>query len=126
MMDIDHFKVYNDTYGHEAGDLLLTEVAKLIRTRIRGSDIACRYGGEEIVLVIPDVAETTALERAEKLRIEISQLRLPYGDEILEPVTVSIGVSMCPKDGLTPQELLRRADQALYTAKEAGRNRVSL
>jgi diguanylate cyclase (GGDEF)-like protein/PAS domain S-box-containing protein len=126
MMDIDHFKVYNDTYGHEAGDLLLTEVAKLIRTRIRGSDIACRYGGEEIVLVIPDVAETTVLERAEKLRIEISQLRLPYGDEILEPVTVSIGVSMCPEDGLTPQDLLRRADQALYTAKEAGRNRVSL
>ena len=125
MMDIDHFKNYNDTYGHEAGDLLLTEFAKLIRSRVRGSDIACRYGGEEFVIVLPEAAQEAVLERAEKLRLEISQLRLAYQDQILEPVTVSVGVAMCPEDGQIPQDLLRRADQALYAAKEAGRNRVS-
>lgn len=125
MMDIDHFKIYNDKYGHEAGDLLLTEVAKLIRSRIRGSDIACRYGGEEIVLVLPAVVEETVWQRTEMLRLEISQLRLVYAGEILEPVTVSVGIAMCPKDGKTPQDLLKRADQALYAAKEAGRNRIS-
>lgn len=124
MMDIDHFKNYNDTYGHEAGDLLLVEVAKLIRSRIRGSDIACRYGGEEIVVVLPEAASKVVLDRAEKLRLEISQLRLTYQDQVLEPVTVSVGVVMCPEGGQSPQGLLRRADQALYAAKQAGRNRV--
>ena len=125
MMDIDHFKNYNDTYGHEAGDLLLSEVAKLMRSRVRGSDIACRYGGEEFVIVLPEATLATVLERAEKLRLEISQLRLSYEDQFLEPVTVSVGVAMYPEDGQNPQDLLRRADQALYAAKEAGRNRVA-
>lgn len=125
MLDIDHFKVFNDRYGHEAGDRLLIEAAESMRKCVRGSDVICRYGGEEFVIVLPETAAETILERADRLRLEISQLHLAYEGELLEPVTVSVGVAMYPKDGQTPQDLLRRADQALYMAKEAGRNRVS-
>jgi diguanylate cyclase (GGDEF)-like protein/PAS domain S-box-containing protein len=124
MLDIDHFKAYNDRYGHEAGDRLLTAVANLMRARIRTSDIACRYGGEEFIIVLPETNSKAALERAELLTQQISQLRIEFEEQLLDPVSVSVGVASYPGDGQDVQTLLRLADKALYRAKDLGRNRV--
>lgn len=126
MLDIDHFKHFNDRYGHDAGDLLLSEAAKIMSDRIRASDITCRYGGEEFIIVLPDSSQEIALDCAERIRFEISQLRLNYQDRQLEPVTVSVGVAIYPHHAQTADNLLRQADIALYIAKDAGRNTVAL
>ena len=124
MLDIDHFKRFNDTYGHSAGDLVIKEVANYLISEVRQYDIACRYGGEELVLVMPDASIEDTIVRAEQIRIGISELKLEHEDKILESVSVSIGVSCFPDDGTTVDSLINAADRALYEAKSAGRDCV--
>jgi diguanylate cyclase (GGDEF)-like protein len=124
MVDIDHFKQFNDRHGHEAGDLLLKALGDFLRSRVRADDIACRYGGEEFTLILPEITLEPALGRAEVIRKGASQLKVSCRGRELEPVTLSVGVALYPDDGQSWEEVLRRADQALYRAKDAGRNTV--
>jgi diguanylate cyclase (GGDEF)-like protein/PAS domain S-box-containing protein len=124
MLDIDHFKQFNDTFGHEAGDLVLRELGAFLKSQIRADDIACRYGGEEFTLVLPETLPDLALERAEHLREGIRHLEARHRGKLLGTVTLSIGVSVYPADGNTGEILLRAADRALYRAKAEGRDRV--
>jgi diguanylate cyclase (GGDEF)-like protein len=124
MLDLDHFKRFNDTYGHAAGDSVLQAIAEIFRTSIRTEDIACRYGGEEFTIMLPDVTPTVAYERAESIRRAVANLRVPLDREVYGEFTVSIGVALFPNDGDAADLLLRRADQALYRAKRLGRNQV--
>lgn len=126
MMDVDHFKRFNDTYGHKAGDLVLQEVARAIESSLRNSDLACRYGGEEFVLVMPEVDRETAFSRIESLRAQVAGLSIQFDGPQLPPVTLSAGIACCPDDGVDEDLLLRDADLALYSAKQAGRNRIAL
>ena len=124
MMDIDHFKRFNDVHGHSAGDALLQAVSTYLQDSIRAGDIACRYGGEELTLIFPTANREKTLARVESLRIGISQIKIRYHGQVLGPVTISAGVSVFPEDATTMSELLRTADAALYAAKAAGRNCV--
>ncbi|TMH16604.1 MAG: GGDEF domain-containing protein, partial [Betaproteobacteria bacterium] len=124
MLDIDHFKRFNDSFGHEAGDLVLRELAGVLRRFARESDVACRYGGEEFLVLLPECPFDAALPRAERLREEIAKLELRYDDQPLGLVSVSLGVAAFPDHAKESEELLRRADEALYLAKQTGRNRV--
>jgi diguanylate cyclase (GGDEF)-like protein/PAS domain S-box-containing protein len=124
MLDLDHFKQYNDTFGHDAGDLLLRELGKVLRTVLRQSDIACRYGGEEFVLVFPDSSLADTRKRVEEIRAQVKGLELRHDDRPLGPITVSAGVASSPEHGSTARELIRSADDALYSAKQAGRDRL--
>ena len=124
MIDIDHFKRFNDAQGHQAGDLLLCELGRAFRTLVRGHDVVCRYGGEEFALVMPDIPPEVALERAEQLRNSAENLKTNYRGQALGPVTISVGLAMFPQHGSTPEALLGIADRALYQAKAHGRNRV--
>ena len=124
--DIDRFKLVNDTYGHDAGDDILREFARRIRINVRGMDLACRYGGEEFVIVMPETPPQVALEVAERLReqIESDGFSIENGGRTIG-VTVSVGVtSLLSADDDSAKALLKRADEALYEAKGAGRNRV--
>lgn len=123
MLDIDHFKKVNDTYGHEAGDQILKSLAATLITQNRRGDFACRYGGEEFVIVMPNSTIQTACQRAEHLRTCLSSLDVQYGRYNLT-TTLSIGVACYPTNGEDRESVLRSADQALYGAKKAGRNRV--
>ncbi len=125
MGDIDHFKHLNDTYGHHAGDEALRALGDLLRNCSRTSDIPCRYGGEEFVVVLPDMSLEVARKRAELVRQEFENLRIDFNGIRLSS-TVSIGVAVCPDHGTTADELIDTADQALYKAKYTGRNRVCL
>jgi two-component system cell cycle response regulator len=121
--DIDRFKLINDTHGHDAGDAVLREFANRLRTAVRGADLACRYGGEEFVLVMPDTSPQTAATVAERLRMTIEQDPFRLGGGAALQVTASLGIaSLLPGDG--PEALMKRADSALYEAKRSGRNRV--
>ncbi len=122
MLDIDHFKRFNDTYGHEAGDLVLQEVGKFLRQHIRHEDIACRYGGEEFLLILPEANLEAVQHRAEQLRAGIKALELTYEGEMLR-VTSSFGVTTLSEHP-TIQNAVNAADDALYQAKKAGRDRV--
>lgn len=124
MMDIDHFKHFNDTFGHEAGDYVLREVAEVFRGAVRAEDIICRYGGEEFVLILPDTRMDLALTRAEDIRRRIQEMQLRFRGECLRETTISIGISVYPEGGNSLIELLRNADRALYAAKNRGRNCV--
>lgn len=127
LIDIDHFKLYNDTYGHQKGDLCLQQVASVIRKQLkRGGDRAARYGGEEFVCLLPQTGETSALYIAEIIQAAVEQLAIVHeSSPIAETVTVSIG-GACERAfiGKSGDQLLKRADEALYQAKEQGRNRV--
>jgi diguanylate cyclase (GGDEF)-like protein/PAS domain S-box-containing protein len=125
MLDIDHFKEINDGYGHEAGDEVLRELGGLLRAAVRSSDIACRYGGEEFVLVMLDADLATAASRLEQIRLDIKRRQCVYRGRPLPSITVSFGVSEFPVHGRLPGELLRSADEALYAAKRAGRDRIA-
>ena len=126
MIDLDHFKKINDSFGHQTGDLVLSEVGRLLRSVIRGSDIACRYGGEEIALILSDSTLAVAMQRAELIRTKISELHFTHEGQDIERVTASIGVSIFPDHADDAEGLLRVADEALYRAKEGGRNRVEV
>jgi diguanylate cyclase (GGDEF)-like protein/PAS domain S-box-containing protein len=126
MLDIDHFKQYNDTHGHDAGDFVLQEMAELLRSKLRLGDIACRYGGEELIMVMPGASKQITANRAELMRAAIAQHELIYKGKPLDNVTASFGVSNYPADGESCESLIKRADEALYDAKAAGRNCVKL
>jgi two-component system, cell cycle response regulator len=123
--DIDRFKLINDTHGHDAGDDVLREFAMRLRQNVRGIDLACRMGGEEFVVVMPDTDGTVAGKVAERIRAQIAQTPFAIGGEGREiPVTVSVGVAALRQGTDSAEELLKRADIALYEAKHGGRNRV--
>ena len=124
MLDLDNFKRFNDTYGHDAGDSLLRELGRLLLGKLRKSDISCRYGGEEFVLVLPDSSAADAKQRMEQIRAQIKELQIPHGEQQLRAITVSAGVAQADDPPANPNELLRAADTALYAAKNAGRDRV--
>ena len=123
ILDVDFFKKFNDTYGHKAGDAVLVEVARLLSNSIRKGDVACRYGGEEFLLILPNTSFESAVERAEAIRTKVEILRLEYNAHVLQ-VTVSLGIAVYPDHGNTPDAVLKEADNALYRAKEQGRNRT--
>jgi diguanylate cyclase (GGDEF)-like protein len=126
MADIDHFKQFNDTYGHAAGDAVLIQLADLFRAHVRGSDVTCRYGGEEFIILLPEASREIAQVRAEQIRADVGQLHVEYEGRILAAVTLSLGVAVFPEHGSTGEALLAAADTAMYHAKRAGRDRVAL
>lgn len=126
MFDLDRFKQLNDTCGHDAGDAALRAFAKLLQGSVRSGDIACRYGGEEFVLVLPGLSLADAVHRAERIRWALSRQLLEHCGEMLGPVTVSAGVAAYPDQGSDVATVMRAADRALYRAKENGRNRVEV
>lgn len=126
MLDIDHFKQFNDRYGHQVGDWVLQHVAHALKQSSRAMDIVCRYGGEEFGVIFPDVVPDKAMLIAERMRkaVESSKINTPSHGEL--SVTISVGVAIYPFDAPDPRTLIARADAALYEAKRAGRNRVVL
>jgi diguanylate cyclase (GGDEF)-like protein/PAS domain S-box-containing protein len=126
LFDIDHFKQVNDRYGHETGDRLLQSLAHLLRERTRPGDIACRYGGDEFLLMLPETPLDAAAARADEIRGAFSCLspRVVPGGGSGETVSLSAGVAACPNHALTEDAVIRSIDEAMYVAKEAGRNRV--
>lgn len=125
ILDLDHFKTVNDTLGHEAGDIVLKEIGMFLSNKIRKSDIVCRIGGDEFVIIMPEEPLEVTIERAEELNKEFKLLQ-KTGEEkkLLENVTLSFGVAAFPTHGATSDEVLKAADQALYTAKDKGRDQV--
>ena len=124
MLDVDHFKHFNDTFGHEAGDAILKEVGAVLRTSFRGEDAACRYGGEEFALVLTDTGTDGAITRAAELRQRVRKLSVNFRRQILGSISVSIGIAISPLHAHDAAGLLRVADRALYRAKREGRDRV--
>jgi diguanylate cyclase (GGDEF)-like protein/PAS domain S-box-containing protein len=124
MIDIDHFKRFNDKFGHDAGDFVLSSLARIIAKNIRPSDIACRYGGEELVVVLAEADLDCARVRAEQMRLAIRDTSLIHLGQTLPSPTASFGVAVSPTNGTGLADLLKAADRALYRAKEEGRDRV--
>jgi diguanylate cyclase (GGDEF)-like protein len=123
IMDIDHFKQINDTFGHQAGDYILQKFGKLLQECVRLEDIVCRYGGDEFVVVMPNANVAAACERAEQIRITFHAQCISFEDHELH-ATLSLGTAAYPKHGSSAEEVLSNADQALYQAKQAGRNQT--
>lgn len=126
MIDIDHFKRCNDTFGHAAGDAVLQAVGQYVLSLARGEDILCRYGGEEFVLVMANASPRAVWQRAEALRVGVQKLRVAHNGGTIGPVTVSVGIGMLPDHGESAQAVLQAGDAALYRAKQAGRNCIVL
>jgi diguanylate cyclase (GGDEF)-like protein len=126
MIDADNFKQFNDTFGHKAGDTVLRSIADRFLSSVRSEDIVCRYGGEEFVIILPDISLEKAAERAENIREAINSLRVTDNGNTLGAVTVSIGVAVFPQDGRSIEALLQASDRSLYAAKKYGRNQVIL
>lgn len=124
MLDLDHFKSYNDMYGHEAGDIVLREIGALLRNSLRGGDIACRYGGEELTIILAGATLGQALPRMNSIREMIMNLAIFSAGRKLPALTVSIGIAEARPDEIEAAGILKRADIALYKAKQQGRNRV--
>ena len=124
MLDLDHFKRFNDTYGHEAGDAVLRETATFLLKNVRAEDFVCRFGGEEFVIILPTADVEGSHARAERLRSKMGELAILYQGRSLGKVTFSVGVAEFPAHGMSPQELMAAADAALYEAKRGGRDRV--
>ncbi|MGC4000296.1 MAG: diguanylate cyclase [Anaeromyxobacter sp.] len=125
MLDVDHFKKFNDTHGHAAGDAVLKEVAGLLRSTFRTADVVCRYGGEEFLVLMPDCASGDAVRRAEALRAAVASLNVPCDGRTLGTVTISAGVATFPADGTDEETLFHAADEALYASKHQGRDRIT-
>jgi diguanylate cyclase (GGDEF)-like protein len=124
MLDIDQFKEFNDRFGHDAGDAVLKELGDYLMKFIRRGDLACRYGGEEFVLILPDAVLEDTRRRAEELRASVRMLSIRLGAMELRKITLSLGVAAYPEQGTSAFDLLRSADAALLRAKEEGRDRV--
>ena len=125
-VDVDYFKRFNDTYGHDVGDLVLRELARFLQGEVRESDVVCRYGGEEMILIFRNTPLHIAKQKAENICSGVRKLSLQNQGKILPSITISLGVASFPSDGTTGKEIIQRADQALYRAKKTGRNRVVL
>jgi diguanylate cyclase (GGDEF)-like protein len=123
-LDVDHFKKFNDTFGHDAGDCVLQSVGELIRAHLRAEDFPCRYGGEEFFMILPEASVAVSNARAEKIRTQVKYVELERGGQSLGRITVSLGVAEFPEHGTSAMALMRAADAALYRAKEGGRDRV--
>lgn len=126
MLDLDHFKQINESYGHDVGDRILREIGQSISKNIRQTDYLVRHGGDEMILVMPGAASDVAERRAEQFRKTIEELVIPLEGQVLDAFTVSIGVTAYPEHGRTKEELTRSADEALQQAKASGRNRVAV
>ena len=128
MLDVDHFKLYNDAYGHLGGDDCLKQIAAALLDSLRTSDFAARYGGEEFACILPEADKDGALTTAERIRTAIESMRIPHVDSPVSPyVTASLGVAtFIPSEGVAPDYLIRMSDQMLYRAKNNGRNRIEL
>lgn len=124
MLDIDHFKRFNDEFGHDAGDVVLKQVARALLNQVRASDVVCRFGGEEIAILMPAANLEFSARKADQIRQAIAQLIISYHEKTLPPLTVSIGVAAFPESGLASDTLIKSADTSLYQAKAAGRNCV--
>ena len=125
-LDLDHFKRFNDTFGHDAGDMVLQSLADLFRNFFRATDICCRYGGEEFAIILPESSSQDAVVRADALRSEIKRLRLQYKKQTLGQLTLSAGVAAFPEHASTSLDLLKIADQCLYESKARGRDVVTV
>ncbi len=126
MIDVDHFKRFNDSFGHDAGDTILREISTMLKAGIRSCDVACRFGGEEFAVILPEASLEVSRQRAEQLREKAAHLNARHRFESLGNVTISIGVASFPEHGNTSELLLEAADGALYRAKREGRNRVNV
>jgi diguanylate cyclase (GGDEF)-like protein/PAS domain S-box-containing protein len=124
MLDIDHFKEFNDTFGHQAGDVLLQSLGHFFLAHVRGDDVACRYGGEEFLLLLPGSSLEETCQRAEEMREKVHNMNVDFKGQALGKITLSFGVSAFPNHGVTPDVLIQKADQALYRAKTHGRDQV--
>jgi diguanylate cyclase (GGDEF)-like protein len=121
MVDTDHFKEYNDTYGHPEGDILLKDICKLLKSYVRKTDIVCRYGGDEFTIILADLDKKKAIDKAKTIR-EAIQLRFNQREV---KITASLGVACFPEDAKSKQEILTKVDELLYTSKRGGRNKVT-
>ena len=126
VIDVDHFKAFNDTHGHEAGDAILEAVGEVLTNFSRASDVACRFGGEEFMMILPGCSIEDTRSRAEELRRRVAALRVPFRDIELVGPTISCGIAGYPRHGATSDMLIRRADEALYAAKRGGRDQVAV
>jgi diguanylate cyclase (GGDEF)-like protein len=124
MIDIDHFKTFNDRHGHEVGDLVLEQAGALLRSTVRAEDIVCRLGGEEFLVIMAEAALPSAMQRANLLKAQFSSMCINHNGRAIEAVTVSVGIASTETSGYCREELMRTADQCLYLAKSQGRNRV--
>ncbi|MEB3289531.1 MAG: diguanylate cyclase [Leptolyngbya sp.] len=123
-IDIDHFKRFNDTYGHDAGDYVIKSVGYLLQHSVRQVDLVVRYGGEEIIVLLPNCSVNKAAEIADNLRLKVSSLQLHFANQDLNSVTISLGVASFPLQASDSLNLIKAADEALYKAKQNGRNQV--
>jgi diguanylate cyclase (GGDEF)-like protein/PAS domain S-box-containing protein len=126
MLDLDHFKRFNDTYGHDAGDTVLRETAALLLKNVRAEDFVCRFGGEEFVVILPTADANGSRARAERLRSKMRELTIMHHGSSLGMVTISVGIASFPSHGMSPKELMAAADAALYQAKRSGRDQVAV
>lgn len=123
MLDIDHFKHFNDIFGHEAGDIVLKELGSFLRAHTRGEDIACRYGGEEFLVILPETPREVVIQRAQELHIGVKKLKIVYRGRLLH-ITISAGVAVLPDQSSNVKEVVKAADTAMYQAKEHGRDQI--
>jgi diguanylate cyclase (GGDEF)-like protein/PAS domain S-box-containing protein len=124
MLDVDDFKRFNDTFGHAAGDAILDKLGSLVLEHVRGEDIACRFGGDEFIIVLPDTSQAVTYERAERLCEHTRHLNIQFEGQTLEAITLSLGVAAFPENGSSSEAILKAVDAALYRAKREGRGRV--
>lgn len=124
MIDLDHFKQFNDEHGHNIGDFILSEFGRLVRLILREEDTPCRYGGEEFTVLLPETDRVGASLVAEKIRKAVRAHSFAHENQSYGPITLSIGISIFPDNGDNASQLIKAADTALYKAKEAGRDRV--
>jgi diguanylate cyclase (GGDEF)-like protein len=124
MLDVDNFKQFNDSFGHEAGDMALQNLCQSLKSHVRNEDVACRYGGDEFVLVLPNTSAQRAAQRAEELRSAAAHMEMQFQGRLLAPMALSFGIATFPANGRTLKDLLRASDAALFRAKGEGGDRV--